>query len=232
VTFVVAAEAGEVNPKGTGWSSIMAETLESFVAKLQSDGVEAGHKAAQDIKTQAEQEAEKILQDARQKAQKIVEQAEKEAKTVHEKAQTELKLACRDIILNLRNTITSCIRKIMVGPIEGHLNDPEFLTLLLHDLVIQYAKADCDHHTEIKINLTNEMLQQLADWVIAKLRKTARENDATLDIKGSLNRMGFEYSVTGGTVEVTGESILSLLQELVGPKMREILDESLFEKPA
>ncbi|MBN2211544.1 MAG: hypothetical protein JW709_09135 [Sedimentisphaerales bacterium] len=210
----------------------MTETLESFVAKLQSDGVEAGRKAAQDIRTQAEQEAEKIVQDARQKAKKIVEQAEKEAQTTLERAQTELKLACRDIVLNLRNTIGGCIRQIMVGPVEERLNEPEFLTSLLHDLVVQYARADCDHRADIKINLNNEMLWQLADWVIAKLRKTAQEHNASVDIKGSLNRMGFEYSVTGGTVEVTGESMVTLLQELVGPKMRELLNETLFGKQA
>lgn len=210
----------------------MAETLESFVAKLQSDGVAAGQKAAQDIRMQAQREAEKIVQDAQQKAQKIIEQAEKESKSKLEKGQTELKLACRDIVLNLRNTIVKCIRRIMVGPVEERLNDPEFLTTLLHDLVVQYAKADSDHHTDIKINLSNDMLKQLAEWVIAKLRKTAQDNNATVDIKGSLNRLGFEYSVTGGTVEVTGESMVTLLQELVGPQMREILDEALFEKQA
>ncbi len=208
----------------------MAETLESFVAKLQSDGVAAGQKAAQDIRMQAQREAEKIVQDAQQKAQKIIEQAEKESKSKLEKGQTELKLACRDIVLNLRNTIAKFIRQIMVGPVEERLNDPEFLTTLLHDLVVQYAKADSEHRADIKINLSNDMLRQLAEWVIAKLRKTAQDNNATVDIKGSLNRLGFEYSVTGGTVEVTGESMVTLLQELVGPKMREVLDEALFDK--
>lgn len=209
----------------------MVDTIETFVAKLQADGVEAGEKAARQIKAQAQQQAEQILTEAKAQAGKIIQQAKTEAETALAKSQTELTLAARDIVLKLRSTISGCIRQIMVGPVEEQLLNAEFLAPLLHDLVVQYAKADSGQQAQININLTPEMLRKLADWVIAKLRSTAQANNAAIDIKGSLNRTGFEYTVSeGGTVEVTGQSLVNLISELVGPQIRELLDQALFAK--
>jgi len=44
----------------------MPESIESFVKKLQSEGVDAGKKAAEKIIKEARQEAEKIFAQAKQ----------------------------------------------------------------------------------------------------------------------------------------------------------------------
>ena len=50
----------------------VTDTIESFVAKLQKEGVEAGQAEAQKISDQAEEKARQIIAEAEQKAEKIV----------------------------------------------------------------------------------------------------------------------------------------------------------------
>ncbi len=64
----------------------MAESLESFVKKLQSEGIDAWKKAAEKIKRDPRQDTEKILSDAK---------AKKDADKYRFCMQTDMELAVR-----------------------------------------------------------------------------------------------------------------------------------------
>ena len=57
----------------------MAESIESFVAKLQAEGVQAGKDAAEKIREEARQQAREIVQHARSEADKIIAEARSQA---------------------------------------------------------------------------------------------------------------------------------------------------------
>ena len=107
----------------------MAESIESFVAKLQSEGVQAGEEAAAKIRTAAQEQAEQIVQEARQQAEKIITDAQTEAESTWAKSQNELKLAARDAAMRLRDTLTKALRMVLVGPIEEQLGCSRFREL-------------------------------------------------------------------------------------------------------
>lgn len=203
----------------------MAETIESFVAKLQSEGVQAGQEAAQKIKTEADQEAQSIIERAQSEAENIISEARKQAQDILEKGKSELKLATRDAALRLRHTLTQALQVVVAGSIEPNLNDPDFLSSLLHEIVQQYTRADSENIRQIKINLTPELHKQLAERTINELRKSVKQVDTPIDIKGTLARAGFEYKVTDATVEVTLDSVVEILTELVTPELRSLLYE-------
>ncbi len=56
----------------------MAHTVQSFVETLRADGVEAGRKAAEQIRLAAEEQAKQLLGEAEAKARTIIEEAENE----------------------------------------------------------------------------------------------------------------------------------------------------------
>jgi len=209
----------------------MADTIETFVSKLKTDGVQAGQAAAEKIREEAEQQAREIVRQAEQQAESIVSQAEKKAGDALEKGKDELLLAARDTVLELRDKLTGTVRSVLSGPVEECLSNPEFMTPLIRDIILQYAKADSEHNLEIKVNVSHELCKQLADWAIHELRKNIEASAASLDLKGNRDMpcAGFEYKVSGGTVEITTESVTDAMAELISPQLRDLLDRAMKE---
>ena len=87
---------------------------------------------------------------------------------------------------------------------------------------MRYVEADIKGSGCFSINLTPEMHRKLADWAIDRLHKVACEGGGSIDMKDTLSQAGFEFNLGGGTIEVTHESVLATLMELVGPSLREV----------
>jgi len=205
----------------------MAESIESFVAKLQQDGIRAGQEAADNLLADAHEKAGRIIAEAEAKAKKIVETAEAEAAVTLEKSRTDLRLAARDTSLRLREALGRAVRAVLAAGAERSLGDAEFLKALLHDIVMQYVQADLDGRILMKIDVAPEMRQQLTEWALAQLHEKAERGDVSLDLKGTLGEAGFEYRIEGANIEVTLTSVVDALSELVNPNLREFLDQSM-----
>ncbi|HAK96597.1 MAG TPA: hypothetical protein DCM87_16800 [Planctomycetes bacterium] len=202
----------------------MAETVESFVAKLRAEGVDAGRQAADKIKADAEAAAAEILRRAEEKAAKVVADAEKRAKSMLARGKTDLELAARDALLGLRQALSNVLVGILMRPVRAELADAGFLKQLIHDIAIQYARADCESKGTLQINVQPEMRAKLADWALQEAHAAAAARNTAVDLRGTLAQAGFEFRTEGGTVEVTEEAVLELMRGLVSASLREIFD--------
>ncbi len=210
----------------------MPETIESFVAKLQADGVQAGQDQAEKIKADAQAEADRILEEARQQAEKIKADAQAEADSVLQRSQTDLKLAARDATMKLRDALQRCLQAVLAQSSEQALSDVKFLGQTLHHIISSYAEADIEGDETIRINVPEDTRQKLIDWAIAEIGRERIEHEhgaLSIDLKGTLRQAGFEYNVTGATVEVTVDSVVEMLSEMVSPRLREVIDEAMNE---
>jgi vacuolar-type H+-ATPase subunit E/Vma4 len=205
----------------------MAETIESFVAKLQTEGVEAGQQAAEKLRGEARQEAETIVADAKSEAEKIVADANAEAESILARSQTELKLAARDAAMRLRDALGRALSAALAAGVEQKLGETDFLGKLLHDIVLLYSKSDAKGTKTVKINVAEDMLQSLTDWAVKEIGDDDKARHVGIDLKGTLKQAGFEYTVAGATVEVTVDSVVEVLSELVGPNIRALFDQGL-----
>jgi hypothetical protein len=203
----------------------MAETIESFVARLQQDGVESGRRQAEELVAAARGAAQGVLDEARREAERIVAEARREAAAEHARTEAELRLAARDVALKLQRALTEALRAALARGAERTLADPDFLAQVLRELVLTYARADAAHKLEIEINLPSDMVGKLADWAMREIREVRSESGAEIDIASRLQRAGFEYKIQGATVDVTVESVVERLMELVGPTVRELFAE-------
>jgi V/A-type H+-transporting ATPase subunit E len=204
----------------------MADTIESFVAKLRQEGVDAGRAEADKLRAAASKEAGQILAEARAQARKITDDARAEADSTLAKSKTDLDLAARDVALRLRDTLTRAIRQVLRAAAEKPLTDPDFLGKLLDDIVMQYVRANMGEKATIKINVTPEMQQKLAAWALRHLHKPDTGN-VTIDLRGTLTEAGFEYQADGANVEVTLSAVVDALSDMVSPSLREILRRAM-----
>ncbi|NLS97025.1 MAG: hypothetical protein GXX96_33230 [Planctomycetaceae bacterium] len=199
----------------------MTHKLESFIQTLKTDGVEAGREAADQIRREAEREAEQTVRDAEAKAKEIVKKAEEERERIVARTQTDLELAARDTVARLREALGRAVNKVLAEATEQKLGDSDYLAELIREVVGQYAKADALGEGTFTLNVSEAMRQRLTHWVIATFHKPPKE--LSLDLHGSLTGAGFEYRVEGGTVEITPESVVQVLSDIVAPEIRKLI---------
>jgi len=202
----------------------MAHTVESFVDKLRTDGVEAGRQAAEEIRREAQQQADETIRRAEAEAKRIVEQAEQQREQTVERTRTDLELAARDVVAKLRETLSQTIARVLEQAAASKLEDDKFLGELIRDVICQYAEADALGKEAITINVAKPMRQKLADWAIKTFHKPCEH--VSVDLHGSLSTAGFEYRVAGGTVEVTTESVVKTLAEIVTPELQAVINSA------
>jgi len=202
----------------------MADTIESFVAKLQADGVETGKAEAEKITAEATVQAERIVADAKAEAEKILAGAQADADGLLARGRTELDLAARDTTLKLNEALSGALTRIVGEAVAKPMADPEFLGKLLHEVVLTYVKGLADRDEVMTINVPEALQDQLTDWALREIGQGAIEGArGSVDLKAALAGAGFEYTVSGATVEVTPESVTTALTEMLTPRLREIL---------
>ena len=204
----------------------MVETIESFVEKLKSEGVEEGKRQAEQLREDAEQQVQQILADAKKQAEKTVEDANAQAESILARSHTELELAARDAILKLRESLENALQAVLARPIDSQLNDAEFLKELIQSILMRYIEAEIDSYAPVKINVSPEMHKQLAEWAVDKLRLATTDDSESFDLKGTLRQAGFEFSLHGATIEITKESVVETLMQLVSPSLREVIAQA------
>ena len=219
----------------------MAENIESFVAKLQAEGVEAGQKEAQKIKERAEKEASEITAQAKTQAEQIIAQAEQDgdkiladakaqADSMLARGRTELELASRDAAGKLREALGRAVRAVLAAGAKATLDDEAFVGQALHEIITQYTQAELESRETFRINVPEQMRQKLVDWALAHIGSDSLQGGhVTIDLQGTLAQAGFEYNATGATVEVTVDSVVEVLASLVSPALRDIINQAMSE---
>jgi vacuolar-type H+-ATPase subunit E/Vma4 len=207
----------------------MAETLKSFIDKLHNDGVQAGEQAREKILAQAQQQAQDIVLQAQNQAKKIVADAQQERESILSKTRTELDLAARDTVNRLQETLTKGLQGVLAAAVQAKLDDVDFVGKVLVEIVKQYVQADTQGAAIITINVPEDMRHKLAEWAIAVFHKSPelQEKRKFVDMQGTLKKAGFEYRLSGGTVEVTTDSTVETLMELVSPEVRELIAKAV-----
>ena len=118
---------------------------------------------------------------------------------------------------------------VLAEGVRQRLRDAGFLQELLRDLVSRYVRADIEGAGGIQINVSKEIQQRLARWAIETIRAEHGGHHRTVELRGSLAGAGFEYSISEGTTEITVQSVVNVLSDLISGELREILANAVSE---
>ena len=163
----------------------MAETIESFVQKLQEEGVDAGREQAQKLLDEAGAKAEGIVADAQRRAEEIIADAKAQAETDLRRGRDELALACRDVLLRLRATVMSTLEAVLKSSSQDKLRDEEFFVRLLHDVAVQYAEKDSIGESPVVISVDEDMLEAATRWAMQEMTSNGGDDwRSRIDLKG------------------------------------------------
>ena len=200
----------------------MPTNIESFVKTLESEGLNAGKKAAQKIEAEAKEKAEQIISEAKETSNQIIADAQAEAEKVQARMKSSLELATRDGILLLREKLSQQLEIILKVNVEKALNDEETLVHVLREVIPASAKA----HTKTEMNLSNALKSRLLETTLRELARSLKNEDVQMDVSHRLAKSGFEYKIEGSTVEVSTDSVTSLLAEMIDPELQQFLSKT------
>jgi V/A-type H+-transporting ATPase subunit E len=204
----------------------MPTNIESFVKTLESEGVDAGKKAAGKIEAEARQKADKIVTEARETGDQIIAGAEAEAEKVKARMASSLELAARDAIFTLREKLSKQLEIILKLNVEKALSDEETLVNVLREVIPAYAKADVGKEVTTEVNVSQDMKSKLLETALKELAHSLKGQNVKLDVVHNLAKSGFEYKIEGSTVEVSTDSVTSLLAEMIDPDLRQFLEKA------
>ncbi len=212
--------------------------VEALINRLREQGVEAGKQHADKIIHDAEKNAEKIIGEAKKEAQLLVDKAEQEVTALRNAGEDALKLATRDALLKLRDTLLGSFSK------EVHRVVGEKMTqeVFLERLILQFAAKVSDdlqlkekenmriflpnnpvgvedlknNPEELKVGTLTHFTAACAAEMLRKGVKVEVADDIT---NGLLIRLDDE----GMVVDFSTETLSALLLEHLQPRFRTLL---------
>jgi vacuolar-type H+-ATPase subunit E/Vma4 len=208
----------------------MPTNIETFVKTLESEGVDAGRKAAMKIEAEAREKADKINAEAKEKANQIIAEAQAEAEKVKVRMNSSLQLAVRDTIFLLREKLSQQLKAILKSNVEKALNDEETLVHVLREVIPAYAKANTENKLTTEINISEKTKSRLLETSLRELAHSLKNQNVQLDINYNLAQEGFEYKIEGSTVEVSTDSVTSLLADMIDPGLQQFLEKAANDK--
>ena len=207
----------------------MPTDIESFVKTLESEGVDAGRKAAQKIEEEAQQKADDIIAESKEMAERIIKGANDEAEKVKARMKSSLELATRDVVFMLREKLGQQLKVILSRNVEQALKDEQTLANILREVIPAVAKADAGDKLNAEVNVSSELKSRLLESTLRELTHSLNNQNVHTDTKYNLAKAGFEFKIEGSTVEVSTESVTALLSEMIDPEFQEMLEKAAKE---
>lgn len=204
----------------------MPKNIESFVKTLESEGVDAGKKAAMKIENEAKKKAEEINAKAKETANQIIAQAQADAEKIKARTNSSLELALRDAIFLLREKLSLQLKSILKLNAGKALSEEDTLVNVLREVIPAYAKANTENKTTTEINISKKTKSRLLETSLRELAHSLSNQNIQLEINYNLAKEGFEYKIEGSTVEVSTDSVTSLLAEMIDPSLQQFLEKA------
>lgn len=204
----------------------MPTNIESFVKTLESEGVDAGKKAAEKIEADARKQADEIISEGKAEADRIIAEAEAEAQKIKTRMDSSLELAARDAIFMLREKLSQQLNVLLKLNVDKALNDEETLVAVLRQVIPAYIKEDTEKKLAAEINVSKDLKSRLLESALRELTHSIKNNNVQVDVRYNLAKSGFEFKIEGSTVEVSTEAVTALLAEMIDPDLQQFLEKT------
>jgi V/A-type H+-transporting ATPase subunit E len=212
--------------------------VEALIERLKEEGIAAGQKKAESIVIDAEKRAEWIIKEAQLEAQSLVNEARAEAEAMKAAGEDALKLAARDVFLQLRDTLLGSFSQEVTRVVGKQMARKDFLEKLILALAGRVRdKTGIDSNRQVVIQLPEDVIG------VEELRRNPEElregalTRLTASIAADLLREGVKFEVSddlsGGllikleedniVIDFSDKAVAALLLDHIQPRFRALL---------
>ncbi|MDC9729339.1 MAG: hypothetical protein PSN04_08450 [Methyloprofundus sp.] len=212
--------------------------VENLIQRLREQGVEAGQANAEKIVLDAQKRAEWIVEEAEMEAQQLIANAKKTADAHQKSGEDALKLAMRDVLLKLRDTLLESFSHDVQRVVGQKMEQEAFLERLILQLAGKVREQlDLEDKDEVSLFFANnpvgvdelknnpEELKQgsLTHFTAAIAADMLREGVSIHTSNELSSGLLIRLKDEGMAVEFTDETISALLLEHLQPRFRALL---------
>jgi V/A-type H+-transporting ATPase subunit E len=196
--------------------------LQELTDKLYNEGLSKGQQEAEIILNQAKVEAERILSEATGKAKEIEIAAKKQATETKANAEAEIKLAGKQIIGEVKQTVENLILTKAIGPdIKHAFDDATFVRTLITTATERFNPHNSENVSLFMIvpeGQKNAIAEYLAGKVSSALSSLEISEDSRI-------KSGFKIGSKddGYYISFTDEDFENLFKTYLRPKVSELL---------
>ena len=166
----------------------MAEELQQILEKIKHDGVDKANAEAEAIISAAKAKADALLKDAEEKAASMRSQAETDAKAFAERAETSIRQAARDVVIDVKDRISSLFDGLVANDVSMALDDADAVAAIARDAVKSLISSDSG---DAEISGGDKLVQTLRAQFASSM-KVEKDDKAG---------KGFLIRIDGGRIE-------------------------------
>ncbi|MDY6891336.1 MAG: ATPase [Pseudomonadota bacterium] len=214
-----------------------ASGVEALIELLREQGVEEGQKRAAELVEDAEHRADWLLQQARQEADELKRKAQEEAERMRRAGEDALKMAARDMNLQVRETLSRTFADRVKLLISEQLDSKAFMRELIREVVLQACHdADLANMEKMDLLLPADFIgleelrrhpqayrsSQLSQYVQDQLSVLLREGIELDTHEGKGIRIRTNDDAT--EIDLTDRAVAELLLRHLQPRFRAIVE--------
>ncbi|MDR1593413.1 MAG: hypothetical protein LBS43_02855 [Prevotellaceae bacterium] len=196
--------------------------LQELTDKLYNEGLSKGQQDAEIVLNQAKSEADKILSEAKNKASEIEIAAKKQAAETKANAEAEIKLAGKQIIGEVKQTVENLILTKAISPdIKHAFDDTAFVRTLITTATERFNPHDSGNVNLFMI-VPEGQKNAIAEYLAGKVSPALSLMEISED---SRMKSGFKIGSKddGYYISFTSEDFENLFKTYLRPKVSEIL---------
>ena len=219
-------------------SKATSSGVENLIQRLRDQGVEAGQERAESIVLDAQKRAEWIIEETELEAKQLVDEAKSKSDALRIAGEDALKLATRDALLKLRDTLLGNFSKEVQRVVGQKMDQEAFLERLILQLAGKVREQlDLDAKENVSIFLPNSPVG------VEELKNNPEElklgtlTHYTAALAADMLRKGVSIKVSDDVsaglsvrlegddmvVDFTDETLSALLLEHLQPRFRTLL---------
>jgi V/A-type H+-transporting ATPase subunit E len=202
----------------------MDATVKELIDRIKNDGISTAQAEAQKIVDDAKKEAEKIIKNGKKEAAAEMERAKDEVSKFEQSSKDALVQASRDVLLGVKNQIGALAETLIQGAAGDALSGKS-----MEPILMKVAEAWAKNPAGAEVQVPEADLSALTKALQSKLSSVVK---AGVEITaGSRLTKGFRIGEKEGSAfyNFTPDEVAGVLGELVGPKLKEILDQAAKE---
>lgn len=219
-------------------AEVASSGVEKLIERLRDEAINAGQAKAEDIVLNAQKRAAWIVEEAEQEAQLLIEKARAEAEALKSSGIDALRLAGRDALLKLRDTLLGSFSQEVMRVVGKQMAQSEFIEQLILALAGRVReKTGLDQNSKIIFQLPEDVVG------VEDLRRNPEElkqgalSHLTAAIASDLLREGVSFEVSDQlksglvikleennmVIDFTDEAVATLFLEHLQPRFRALL---------
>lgn len=197
----------------------MTEDIKTLIEKINQEGIAAAKEKAREIENQAKQKADEILEKTKKEANKLINDAKEEIAKMHDKEKASLAQAGRDLLLVLKQEISSMLDKLIAKEVKDTVTT-ENMFKILNNII----KGSCEQaKADIIVYVSKEDAKALEENFLAKLKQEAKRGIVLRPLESI--QKGFIISFDSGKSEFdfSDKALAEYIGSVLKPRLKEIL---------